>query len=176
MKRACFRRVMGSVVSISALVAMNTLAASPIEGVWQLNQEGDISKQLERSVDEVVADMNFFVRSFARPILKKETKVCDTWQILLDSKTVLWQCGDESAQELPANALRYETKAEDDKDRTIYNTVQFDEKSLTIELASDRGTRTNYWLLTDPNTLEYTATLESEKLPKPLTWTLTYKR
>ncbi|ADZ93260.1 hypothetical protein [Marinomonas mediterranea] len=176
MKRMCFAMAVSSVVTMSSFVSVNALAAPPIEGAWQLSQAGDISKQLENAVEEVVSDMNFFVRSFARPVLKKETKVCQTWQILLDSKTVLWQCDDESASELPANALRYETKAEDDKDRTIYNTVQFDEKSLTIELASERGTRTNYWLLTDPNTLEYTATLESEKLPKPLTWTLTYKR
>ena len=146
--------------------------ASQIDGKWYLQDADSTQAKLDAAVDSVAKEMNFFVRMVARPILKKETKICHEWQLSTQAKQWQWQCDKETAETIPLGANRYETKGDDD--RNIFSTIHQTAKKVEVVLESERGKRTNTWKMIDANTLEYTAKLESEKLPKPLTWTLIY--
>ncbi|REG81010.1 hypothetical protein [Marinomonas pollencensis] len=148
------------------------LLAAPVDGQWYLQDAGTTQDKLDAAVDSVAKEMNFFVRMVARPILEKEARICHQWQLATQTTQWQWQCDEEQAETIPLTANRFKTIGDDDRD--IFATFHQTSNQVDVILESERGKRTNTWKRLDANTLEYTAKLESEKLPKPLTWTLTY--
>jgi len=160
-------------VTGSLLVGLSSgVFAAPVDGQWYLQDAGSTQAKLEGAVDSVAKEMNFFVRMIARPILEKETKICHQWQLSTQTKQWQWQCDSNDIETIPLGANRVKTQGDDDRD--IFSTLHQTANQVEVIQESERGKRTNTWKMLDANTLEYTATLESEKLPKPLTWTLTY--
>ncbi|GAA0825958.1 MAG: hypothetical protein WBA64_07240 [Marinomonas sp.] len=160
-------------VTGSLLIGLSSsVFAAPVDGQWYLQDAGSTQAKLDAAVDSVAKEMNFFVRMIARPILEKEARICHQWQLSTQAKQWQWQCDTEAAETIPLNANRFKTQGDDD--REIFSTFHQTANEVDVILESERGKRTNTWKMLDANTLEYTATLESEKLPKPLTWTLTY--
>ncbi|MFD1382846.1 hypothetical protein ACFQ45_05695 [Rhodanobacter aciditrophus] len=160
-------------IAFSALCATSVSAQTALDGDWQLQQAGNTQATLEAAVDSVVKEMNFFIRGLARGALEKETVVCQQWQLQSDAQQFTWQCDDQDPVTLN---LSGETLLKGDDDREIRGTFQYADGRIETTLASERGVRTNVWQLTENGEVSYTATLVSEKLPKPLTWTLTYAR
>jgi hypothetical protein len=76
--------------------------------------------------------------------------------------------------ELALTANKSEMMSDDG--RLITGTLQQSDNRMVTILESDRGKRTNVWQMVSDMELQYTTTLESDKIPKPLTWTLTYTR
>lgn len=160
-------------IAISTLCASSAFADTGFEGTWQLQNPGNTQATLDAAVDSVVSEMNFFIRGFARSALEKETVVCQQWQFQSDAQQFTWQCDEQAPVTLMMSG---ETPLKGDDDRDILGTFQQADGRIETTLASERGVRTNVWQMTGAGHLSYTATLESEKLPKPLTWTLTYAK
>ncbi len=154
--------------------ACNTWASAPVEGTWYLQDKENTQAKLDKAVEESAKKINFFIRALARPVLEKEAKICETWGLSSNDTHFIWQCGDNEASELVLSANKSKTLSDDG--REILGTLKRTEEATVVVLESDRGKRTNEWIMVNDNELEYTATLESSKLPKPLSWTLTYTR
>lgn len=159
----------------SGLLAMfsSGVFASSVDGDWVLQDASNTQAKLDAAVNSVADEMNFFVRMIAKPILKKEATICHEWHLSTQSDKWQWQCDNNTAETIPVGASRFETKGDDG--RKIYSSIHQTANQVEVVLESERGKRTNIWTQVDPNTITYTAKLESSKLPKPLTWTLTYK-
>lgn len=156
------------------MAAAPVMASNGVTGIWHLQDSNNTQATLDSAVEDVVAEMNFFIRPLARPVLKKETQICSTWMLATDEANFVWQCDDKTPGELALTANKMETMSDDG--RLITGTLRHESEQIVTILESDRGKRTNVWKLVNDKEMKYTTTLESEKLPKPLTWTLTYTR
>lgn len=158
---------------LSVLISSGAQALS-LEGAWSLQDADNTQVKLDAAVEDVVKEINFFIRALARPVLEKETQICNTWLLATDTTQFLWQCDDNPPGELALNANSSEMMSDDG--RLILGTLQKTDNRISTILESDRGKRTNVWEIVSENEMHYTTTLESDKIPKPLTWTLTYTR
>lgn len=147
--------------------------SSPLDGRWQLQNADTTQATIDAAIEDVVQDMNFFIRAIARSKLEKEATTCDRWLILTSQKRFFWQCDEQDPLEVATLAP---TALKGDDGRDITATYKESANSVETLLASKRGERTNHWELISDNELHYTATIMSDRLPKPLSWTLTYQR
>lgn len=161
------------VIALATCLTASVYGQTPIDGDWQLQSPSNTQATLDEAVDTVVKEMNFFIRGFARSALEKEAVVCQQWQMQSDVKHFTWQCDDQA----PVTISRIGAMSlKGDDDRTITATMRETGGRVETTLVSERGKRTNIWQLNSSEELAYTAVLESEKLPKPLQWTLIYRR
>lgn len=161
-------------MALALSMSMNATAAD-IDGVWRLQNAENTQAQLDDAVEGVVKEMNFFIRALARPVLKKQTQICQDWKLGSTPDQFTWQCDDIEAETIPLTAQGEVIKV-DEEDIEIMGTFKATQDSVITILESERGIRTNTWKQVSDNELLYTTKLESEKLPKPLTWTLSYKK
>ncbi|MEO9654245.1 hypothetical protein [Marinomonas sp.] len=149
--------------------------ANELEGRWVLQNVDNTQAQLDEAVEKVAKEMNFFIRALARPVLKKQTQICQQWQLKFPADDFTWQCDDADPERMPV-AAKGEVVKVDEEDVEISGTFQQTSDKIVTVLESERGKRTDTWEKLGTNELLYTAKLESEKLPTPLTWSLTYKK
>ncbi|NLQ17242.1 hypothetical protein HGG82_06335 [Marinomonas sp. M1K-6] len=170
-------KLIGVGVRAGIVVAMTLgsgVQAANLEGTWVLQDADNTQAKLDAAVEDVVKEINFFIRALARPVLEKETQICNTWLLATDATQFLWQCDESPPGELALSANKSEMMSDDG--RLIHGTLQQSEDRVATILESDRGKRTNVWQIVSDNEMRYTTTLESDKIPKPLTWTLTYHK
>jgi len=159
----------------SVLMVCIRANASDMDGVWQLQYAGSTQAKLDEAVETVVQEMNFFIRALARPVLKKQTQICHQWKLQSQANQFQWQCDSDKLMVIPMTA-KGDLLEKDEEGIEIMGTFQTTDDSVVTVLESERGKRTNTWRLLGENELLYTVKLESEKLPKPMTWSLSYKR
>lgn len=162
-------------VGVVAMMLGSGAQASNLEGEWRLQDAGNTQSKLDEAVENVAKEMNFFIRALARPVLKKQTQVCQQWLLSQTESQFQWQCDTAEADIIPLSA-NGEVIKEDEEGIEIFGAYQETETSVVVVLESERGKRTNTWQSVSENELIYTVKLESEKLPTPLTWSLTYKK
>nr|WP_264194008.1 hypothetical protein [Marinomonas algarum] len=146
-----------------------------VTGKWQLQNADQTQATLEVAVNKVAKEMNFFIRALAKPVLREQTQICDQWQLDWQKAQFQWQCDDTETEVVPMIAQGEKIKT-DDEGVDIFATYQHTADSVVVILTSERGKRTNTWQRLNDQRLLYTAKLESEKLPTPLTWSLNYRR
>lgn len=168
-----------SLVSAMLAASVQLTAAQANEpnvtGTWQLQDAEGAQATLDQAVENVAQEMNFFIRALARPALKKQTQICTQWQLGWSTSQFQWQCDRIDADVISVDAQKVLLKT-DEEGVEIFATYQYTSDLVVIILESERGKRTNTWQRLGENELRYTAMLESEKLPTPLTWTLTYTK
>lgn len=150
-------------------------AGVDFDGKWVLQDADSTQAKLDEAVENVAKEMNFFIRALARPVLKKQTQICNLWLLGLQEIQFQWQCDDAEADTISVTAKSELIKV-DEEDVEIFGTYQQTNDSVVVILESERGKRTNTWKQVGENELLFTVKLESEKLPTPLTWSLTYKK
>jgi len=158
---------------IGTSLSMSVAAEVNLEGVWQVQGAENTQETLDTAVEEVVQEMNFFIRKIARSKLKEQAQVCNTWNFAVLNNNFSWQCDQDETFEL-ANAAKDQSVTKADGS-TFTGTLNRGDNYITTVLTSDKGVRTNMWKKISDSEMQYTATIESEKLPQPLTWTLNYK-
>lgn len=163
-----------SAAILASVISMPSLASTDISGVWKLQDNNNTQETLESAIEGVVQEMNFLFRAIGRTVLKRETHVCHSWMLATTDESFLWQCDDIPANELALSANKTETMSDDG--RLITGSYKEGDRYVATILESERGIRTNLWRMINENELEYTTTLESDKIPKPLTWKLKYTR
>jgi hypothetical protein len=161
-------------VVLTSAFSMPGMASADLSGVWKLQDANDTQGTLDSAIEGVVQEMNFLIRGIGRSVLKRETHVCDSWMLATTDESFLWQCDEIPANELALSANRTETMSDDG--RLITGSYKEGDRYVATILESERGIRTNLWRQVNDNELEYTTTLESDKMPKPLTWKLKYTR
>ena len=162
-------------VGVIAMMLGSGVQASNLDGKWVLQDADNTQTKLDEAVENVAQEMNFFIRALARPVLKKQTQVCQQWLLSQTANQFQWQCDSEEVDTISLSASG-EVIKKDEEGVEISGTYQETETSVVVVLESERGIRTNTWQSVSDNELIYTVKLESEKLPTPLTWTLTYKK
>lgn len=159
--------IIGSSLSMTAYADVN------LEGVWQVQGAENTQATLDTAVEEVVQEMNFFIRKIARSKLKEQAQVCETWNFAEMNNNFSWQCDQDETFELASAAKDQSVTKKDGS--TFTGTIENGDNYIATILTSDKGVRTNMWKKISDSEMQYTATIESEKLPQPLTWTLNYK-
>ncbi|ETX12066.1 hypothetical protein MUS1_00195 [Marinomonas ushuaiensis DSM 15871] len=162
-------------IGVVAMMLSSGVQASNLDGKWILQDADNTQTKLDEAVENVAQEMNFFIRALARPVLKKQTQVCQQWLLSQTENQFQWQCDSEETDTIPLSANGQVIK-KDEEGVEISGTYQETENSVVVVLESERGTRTNTWQSVRENELIYIVKLESEKLPTPLTWSLTYKK
>ncbi len=158
---------------IGTSLSMSVAAEVNLEGVWQVQGAENTQATLDTAVEEVVQEMNFFIRKIARSKLKEQAQVCNTWNFATLNSNFSWQCNQDEIFELATAAKDQSVTKEDG---TVFTgTIDRGENYIATVLTGEKGIRTNMWKKISENEMQYTATIESEKLPQPLTWTLNYK-
>jgi len=159
-----------ALLSVGAQAAENHLA-----GKWLLQDADSTQAKLDEAVENVAQEMNFFIRALARPVLKKQTQICHQWLLSWQAKQFQWQCDNAEIDTIPITASG-EVIKKDEEGVEISGTYQQTNDVVIVVLESERGKRTNTWKQVGDNELLFTVKLESEKLPTPFTWSLTYKK
>lgn len=164
-------------VGVLSVVLSSGVQATGVElgGKWILQDADSTQAKLDEAVENVAQEMNFFIRALARPVLKKQTQICHQWLLGLQQKQFQWQCDDAEMDTIPLTA-NAEIIKKDKEGVEISGTYQQTSDAVVVVLESERGKRTNTWKQVGENELLFTVKLESEKLPTPLTWSLTYKK
>lgn len=166
----CAGIMLSMTLSTGANASSNALA-----GKWHLQDADSTQATLDEAVENVAQEMNFFIRALARPVLKKQTQICQQWSLGWQAEQFQWQCDDAVADVIPTSA-NGEVIKKDDEGIEISGRYQSMSDGVVVVLTSERGKRTNTWKQISENELQFTVKLESEKLPTPLTWSLTYKK
>jgi hypothetical protein len=174
-RRNKVNRLIGVGVLSVALSSGVQAAGVDFDGKWVLQDADSTQAKLDEAVENVAKEMNFFIRALARPVLKKQTQICNLWLLGLQEIQFQWQCDDAEADTISVTAKSELIKV-DEEDVEIFGTYQQTNDSVVVILESERGKRTNTWKQVGENELLFTVKLESEKLPTPLTWSLTYKK
>jgi hypothetical protein len=174
-RRNKVNKLIGVGVLSVALSSGVQAAGVDLGGKWILQDADSTQAKLDVAVENVAQEMNFFIRALARPVLKKQTQICNLWLLGLQEIQFQWQCDDAEADTISVTAKSELIKV-DEEDVEIFGTYQQTNDSVVVILESERGKRTNTWKQVGENELLFTVKLESEKLPTPLTWSLTYKK
>jgi hypothetical protein len=146
-----------------------------LAGKWMLQDADSTQAKLDEAVENVAQEMNFFIRALARPVLKKQTQICQQWTLGWQTEQFQWQCDSEEVDNIPL-AAHGEVIKKDEEGVEISGTYQQTNDAVVVVLESERGKRTNTWKQVGENELLFTVKLESEKLPTPLTWSLNYRK
>ncbi|QUX97863.1 hypothetical protein C0J08_21690 [Marinomonas sp. CT5] len=170
---------MNKLIGVGLLTALLSVGAQAAEnhlaGRWLLQDADSTQAKLDEAVENVAQEMNFFIRALARPVLKKQTQICHQWLLGWQAKQFQWQCDNAEIDSIPITASG-EVIKKDEEGVEISGTYQQTNDAVIVVLESERGKRTNTWKQVGDNELLFTVKLESEKLPTPLTWSLTYKK
>lgn len=156
---------------LPALVGF-TLAAqeSAYLGTWKLTTPADIPS----AIDQATEGMNFVSRPLAKLRLKKLTPVYARIALVRVGGEVRVQFDQRAPICLPVDGSVAPWTREDGEAFKV--SAKFNANELVQRLEGDDGVRTNVFKA-DPaaGTLTLEVTVESKKLPRPLTYTSVYK-
>lgn len=170
------KRLIGvGIVAAMAFSSVTQASGNVLAGKWMLQDADSTQAKLDEAVENVAQEMNFFIRALARPVLKKQTHICQQWTLGWQAEKFQWQCDSAEVDSMPV-AAQGDVFKQDEEGIEISGTYQQTTDAVVLVLESERGKRTNTWKQVGDNELLFTVKLESEKLPTPLTWSLSYKK
>lgn len=139
--------------------------------VPQKKARASVNQKIEKLVD----DMNFIKRPFARSSLKGTTEPCAKLTLAFPSDEVSVKCHGKPVTVSPDDGTQAPYKSDDG---TTYQVRQeIEGSSLTQFFKGEDGTRTNtYTLSNGGDTLNLAVKIESDQLPRPLQYELSFKR
>lgn len=125
-------------MGVSAMLLSGALQAANLEGEWQLQDAANTQAKLDEAVENVVQEMNFFIRALARPVLKKQTQICQQWQLAKQAGEFSWQCDQEEADQIPLTA-KGEVFKTDEEDIEISGSFTESAQAIVVVVESERG-------------------------------------
>lgn len=157
---------------VPVLAALSLAAQEPsLSGAWTQTKADDIAA----AINVTVADMNFIKRPIARGRLAKVNPAYKKVAITISDKEVLVKLDDREPIHMPPDGKSAPWTREDGDKFQVAARVSKDQLVQTFK--NDEGERTNVFKLSpDGKALTMTATVKSAKLPKPLTYTITFGR
>ena len=155
------------VLSVLSLAAQE----ATLSGNWHQIRTDNIAA----AIDSTVKDMNFITRPIARGRLTKVNPSYQKLMIAISDKEVLVKFDDRAPiHMLPGGQPSPWTREDGDK---FMVAAQVSKDQMVQSFKNDEGDRTNiYRLSPDGKSLTLSATVKSPKLPKALTYTITFGR
>ncbi|MFP4599360.1 MAG: hypothetical protein ACLFVJ_13970 [Persicimonas sp.] len=169
-------------LAVALLVAVSAPAADEqadareqFSGTWELSlSEAQAREQIDQAIEDVVEQMFFIKRPFARSELRGVTEPCATLQIDFPGEQVAVQCDDKPPSVSPNGdeRVRYEAA-----DGTIYRVEQKQSGRVLRQIFySDDGRRTNTMHLSrDGRTFDMRVSIDSDQLPEAVEYELTFR-
>jgi len=160
-------------LSLVPVLAVLSLAAQEpsLSGTWTQVRADDIAA----AIDRTVADMNFITRPIARHKLTNLNPAYSKVMIAISDREVLVKFDERVPIHMPPDGKPAPWTREDGDKFMVAAHVSKDQLVQTFK--NDEGERTNVFKLSpDGRSLTLSATIRSPKLPKPLTYALSFGR
>ena len=149
--------------------------ADRIEGTWEATTTDQQAREkIDEEIDEVVGQMIFFKRPFARNELQEATEPCSELQIAVADEKATIRCDDRKPTTAPKDGTSIEWTSYEGETYMITQHVRDDRIVQTFD--SDRGLRTNTYSLTDGEKLRLEVEIDGDQLPEALTYERTFER
>ena len=159
--------------ALPACFAMIAVVASAqdagFNGVFKYVSDSGIAA----AIDATVADMNFIKRPIARGRLKDTNPAYQKVTFAAGAQEISIQYDARNPIKTPADGKAVPWTREDGK--TFQVTARVEGSKLTQTFKNDEGERTNVWQLGADKKLTVNVTVKSSSLPKPLTYTISFK-
>ncbi|WP_257306896.1 hypothetical protein [Geothrix campi] len=157
---------------VPVLAALSLAAQEPsLSGTWTQTKADDIAA----AINSTVAGMNFIKRPIARGRLTKVNPAYKKVMIAVSGKEVVVKLDERAPIHMPPGGKAAPWTREDGDKFMVAAQVTRDQMIQTFK--NDEGERTNVFHMSpDGKTLTMTATVKSPKLPKPLTYSITFGR
>jgi len=157
---------------VPVLAALSLAAQEPsLSGTWTQTRADDIAA----AINSTVADMNFIKRPIARGRLTKVNPAYKKVMIAISDKEVVVKFDERAPIHMPPGGKAAPWTREDGDKFMV--AAQVGKEQLVQTFKNEEGERTNVFRLSpDGRTLTMSATIKSPKLPKPLTYTITFGR
>ena len=144
-----------------------------LQGVYTL--EAAASDSIESAIENGTADMNFAIRGLARRRIAQTNPRYERVRLSRSDTTVSVQFDSREALEIPADGRSVPWTREDGGKYNV--TAQWSAPQLVMHFDADDGQRINTLVLSpDGLSLKLKVRLTSPRLPKPIEYTLVYRR
>lgn len=163
--------VLASVLAVSA--AAVEVPVRDLQGIYLLDAAA--SDSIESAIEGGTADMNFAIRGLARRRIAQTNPRYERIRLSRSDTTISVQFDSRAALEIPADGRSLPWTREDGGKYNV--TAQWSASQLVMHFDADDGQRTNTLLLSpDGLSLNLKVKLTSSHLPKPIEYTLAYRR
>jgi hypothetical protein len=146
---------------------------SELQGVYVLDAAA--SDSIEAAIENGTADMNFAIRGLARRRIAQTNPRYQQIRLAHTDATITVQFDAKDPLQIPTNGHAIPWTREDGGKYDV--TAQWSAAQLVMHFDADDGHRTNTLVLSpDGLSLKLKVTLTSSHLPKPVEYTLAYRR
>ena len=141
-------------------------------GVFVNDEQSDAG--IQKAIEAATADMNFITRPIARSRLKKTNTMAHRIAITRQAETVTVRFDERKPAEMPADGNVVKWTGEDGEQFDVF--ARTDNGRLVQTFKAEDGQRVNSFTAEDAQRLTLEVQVTSPRLPKPLTYTVHYKR
>lgn len=161
----------------AALLVLGLSAAARAEdpswvGVFVNDEQSDAG--IQKAIEAATADMNFLTRPIARSRLKKTNALAQRIAITRQAETISVRFDQRKPAEMPADGSVVKWTGEDGEQFDVFASTE-DGRLVQTFKAGD-GQRVNAFRVEDAQRLTLEVQVTSPRLPKPLTYTVRYRR
>jgi len=158
-----------------ALAARNSAHAEQEELQGTYTVDSVRSESIDSAIEQGIADMNFVIRPIARNRLAKTNPRYERIVLSRNDSTVSVQFDARKPIEMPADGHAVPWTREDGSKYEV--NAQCSATQLVMHFKAEDGERVNTFALDpDGRSLKLNVKVTSPKLPKPVTYTLAYRR
>jgi hypothetical protein len=161
--------------------AASAQQASQLRGTWNLDAQA--SDDINAKINESIRRMNVLVRQIARPRLRSTNTAYPTLVLRQDGGNVRIDMAGRPSVSSPANGTGVRWQRETGRECTevrgdcVEVTTTYEGNRLRQTFRAEDGQRVNVFSVSpDGNTMTMAVTVESPRLPAPLTYNLVYNR
>jgi hypothetical protein len=164
-------------VYLVCLLALSIPAAQAsdhdLQGVYTLDAAA--SDSIEAAIESGTTDMNFAIRGIARKRIAQTNPRYDRVRLAHSDSAITVQYDARDALEIPADGRSIPWTREDGGKYDV--SAQWSPSQLVMHFNADDGQRTNTIVLSpDGLSIKLMVKLTSSHLPKPIEYTLVYRR
>jgi hypothetical protein len=162
-----------ALVILAGLAPFNASAQEALEGTYTF--VADSSANIDAAIDTAVTDMNFIKRPIARSRLKKTNPIYRRIVISRAPREIWVEFRSGAPVVTPADGSAVKWTRDDGEVFDVSSS--WEGSTLTQRFKAEDGERVNVFRLNpDGRTLTLDVTVSSEQLPKPMTYSLVYRR
>jgi hypothetical protein len=141
-------------------------------GIFVNDEQSDAGVQ--KAIEAAVADINFLTRPIARSRLKKTNSMAHRITITRQAETVTVRFDERKPAQMPADGSLAKWTDENGEQFDVFARVE--DARLVQTFKAEDGQRVNSFSPQDAQRLTLEVQVTSPRLPKPLTYTVRYKR
>ena len=141
-------------------------------GVFVNDEQSDAG--IQKAIEAATAEMTFLTRPVARSRLKKTNSLAQRIVITRQAETITVRFDARKPAEMPADGSVVKWTGEDGEQFDVFARVE--NARLVQTFKAEDGQRVNSFTAEDAQRLTLEVQVTSPRLPKPLTYTVRYRR